>query len=221
MQNRIIIVCGHYGSGKTNVAVNLALQYKNMHPDADVALADIDIVNPYFRAADARDEMIAAGVRPIIPAFANSNVDIPSLPPELYSLFRSDTNTVSFLDVGGDDGAVVLGMYADQIREIGYEMLYVVSCYRPLTEDPAESAKLMHIIEDASHLKCTGIVNNSSIGSATTEEAVRASISYAHRCAAACNIPLYFTSYYESLLPGLHIPGEKLFSMKNVTKQMF
>ena len=225
MQNtansKITIVCGHYGSGKTNVAVNLALQYKNMHSDVDVALADIDIVNPYFRAADARDELTAAGVRPIIPEFANSNVDIPSLPPELYSLFRKDTNTVSFLDVGGDDGAVVLGMYADQIREIGYEMLYVVSCYRPLTEDPAEAANLMHVIEDASHLKCTGIVNNSSIGSDTKEEDVRASISYAHACAAACNIPLYFTSYYDSLLPELHIPGETLFPMKNVTKQMF
>ena len=54
--------------------------------------------------------------------------------------------------MGGDDGAVVLGMYADQICEIGYEMLYIVSCYRPLTEDPAEAANLMHIIEDASHL---------------------------------------------------------------------
>ena len=80
---KIIIVCGHYGSGKTNVAVNLALQYKSAHHDRDVALADVDIVNPYFRAADAAKQLSDAGVRPIIPAFANSNVDIPSLPAEL------------------------------------------------------------------------------------------------------------------------------------------
>ena len=220
-RNKITIVCGHYGSGKTNVAVNLALQYKSTHPETDVALADVDIVNPYFRAADAREDLTAAGVRPIIPAFANSNVDIPSLPPELYSLFREDTNTVSFIDVGGDDGAVALGMYAEQIQAVGYDMLYVVSCYRPLTEKPEEAADLMRIIESASHLRCTGIVNNSSIGAETTEEEIRASLPYAHTCAEACGIPLCFTSYYEALLPGLKIPGETLFPMKNVTKQMF
>ncbi len=218
---KIIIVCGHYGSGKTNVAVNLALQYKSAHHDRDVALADVDIVNPYFRAADAAKQLSDAGVRPIIPAFANSNVDIPSLPAELYSLFREDTDTIAFIDVGGDDGAVALGMYAEQIEKLGYEMLYVVSCYRPLTESPEEAAALMHVIEDASHLKCTGIVNNSSIGADTTEKELIASIAYAHACEAACGIPLCFTSYYEALLPGLNIPGEPLFPMKNVTKQMF
>lgn len=221
VSSKITIICGHYGSGKTNVAVNLALQYKNMHPNIDVALADIDIVNPYFRAADAQKELIRAGVRPIIPEFANSNVDIPSLPAELYSLFRHDTNTVSFIDVGGDDGAVALGMYADQIRETGYEMLYVISCYRPLTKTPQETAELMHIIENASHLKCTGIVNNSSVGSATTEKDLFDSLPYAHACEAVCKIPLYFTSYYKSLLPELNIPGEALFPMINVTKQIF
>lgn len=218
---KITIICGHYGSGKTNVAVNLALRYKSAYPMEDVALADVDIVNPYFRAADAAKQLSDAGVRPIIPAFANSNVDIPSLPPELYSLFREDTNTVSFIDVGGDDGAVALGMYAEQIQKVGYEMLYVVSCYRPLTENPAEAAALMQIIEEASHLKCTGIVNNSSIGIETTEKEIMDSISYAHACEDACGIPLCFTSYYEALLPGLKIPGEPLLPMKNVTKQMF
>ncbi len=220
-RRKITIVCGHYGSGKTNVAVNLALQYKSAHQDQDVALADVDIVNPYFRAADAAKQLSDAGVRPIIPAFANSNVDIPSLPAELYSLFREDTNTVSFIDVGGDDGAVALGMYAEQIQKVGYEMLYVVSCYRPLTQNPAEAAALMQVIEKASHLKCTGIVNNSSIGADTTEKEIIASIPYAHACEDACGIPLCFTSYYKALLPGLKIPGEPLLPMINVTKQMF
>ena len=220
-REKIIIVCGHYGSGKTNVAVNLALQYKKMHPNTDVALADMDIVNPYFRAADAAQELIDAGIRPVLPAYANSNVDIPSLPPELYSLFLPESETVSFIDVGGDDGAVALGMYADQIRACGYEMLYVVSCYRPLTETPEEAAELMRVIEEAARLKCTGIINNSSLGGETTAEIVAASIPYAHACADACGIPLLYTSYYEALLPDFALPGEALLPMNNVTKQMF
>lgn len=218
---KVTIVCGHYGSGKTNVAVNLALRYKMLHPTADVALADMDIVNPYFRAADAAAQLSAAGVRPVIPAYANSNVDIPSLPPELYSLFLPESDTVSFLDVGGDDGAVALGMYADQIRACGYEMLYVVSCYRPLTTTPEEAAELMRVIEESARLRCTGIINNSSLGAETTAEAVRASTPYAHACAQLCGIPLLYTSYYEALLPDFTIPGEALLPMKNVTKQMF
>ena len=220
-KNRIVIVCGHYGCGKTNVAVNLALGYKRSHPQLRTALADVDTVNPYFRAADAADCLLEAGVIPVIPEFANSNVDIPSLPAELYSLFRTNSEVTAFIDVGGDDGAVALGMYADDITACGYDMLYVVSRYRPMIESPEAAADLMGIIEEASHLKCTGIVNNSSIGAETTAEDITASIAYAEECARQCRLPLLFTSYYEKLIPDLSIPGQKLFPMKNVTRQMF
>ena len=218
---RIKIVCGHYGSGKTNVCVNLAFLYKKRYPDSRVALADVDTVNPYFRAADAAKELEDFGIHAIVPEFANTNVDIPSLPAELYSLFSRDSDVVSFIDVGGDDGACALGMYSDLIKECGYEMIYVVSKYRPLISDPQAAADLMHIIEEASHLKCTAVVNNSSIGRETTKEDIVSSLDYAHKVSEECKLPLLFTSYYEELLGDLNISGEKLFPMKNVTKQIF
>lgn len=220
-KNRIKIVCGHYGSGKTNVCVNLAMLYKNRFPDSKVALADVDTVNPYFRAADAAKELCEMGIHPIVPEFANTNVDIPSLPAELYTVFSSNSDTVAFIDVGGDDGAVALGMYSDLINECGYEMLYVVSCYRPLIADPAAAADLMHIIEDASHLKCTALVNNSSIGAETTKDDIVSSLPYAKECAKACELPLLFTSYIPDITGTIKITGENLFPMKNVTKQIF
>lgn len=217
----IKIVCGHYGSGKTNVCVNLAMLYKKRFPDSKVALADVDTVNPYFRAADAADELRSMGIRPIIPEFANTNVDIPSLPPELYGLFSKDTGTVSFIDVGGDDGAAALGMYSELIEECGYEMIYVISKYRPLISEPDAAADLMHIIEDASHLKCTAVVNNSSIGAETTKEDVLSSLCYAHEVCEKCGLPLLFTSYCEEFTGEIKLQGERFFPIKNVTKQIF
>lgn len=218
---RIKIVCGHYGSGKTNVCVNLAMKYKMENPSKVVALADVDTVNPYFRAADAAEDLIKLGIHPIIPQFANTNVDIPSLPAELYSVFSKDSDTVAFIDVGGDDGAVALGMYSHLIEECGYEMIYVISKYRPLTEEPEAAADLMRIIEDVSHLKCTAIVNNSSIGAETTREDVLNSLEYAHKVSELCSLPLLFTSYYEALMEEPKLDGENFFPMKNVTKQIF
>ena len=218
---KIKIICGHYGSGKTNVCVNLAMQYKKQHPTADVALADIDTVNPYFRAADNVSELRELGIRPIGPVFANTNVDIPSLPAELYSLFNESSDTVSFIDVGGDDGAAALGVYSELIEKCGYEMYYVVSCYRPLIEDPLAAADLMRIIEEVSHLKCTAVINNSSIGADTTKEDVIASLEYAERVSRECSLPLLFTSYYEDLMEIDDTDNHRFFPMKNVTKQLF
>ena len=227
--NGLTIVCGHYGSGKTNVAVNLAMQAKKSFPESEVAVADIDIVNPYFRTADAAERLRQSGVIPLIPEFANSNVDIPSLPQHLFRLFQTgSTERISFVDVGGDDGAVALGMYQKHIEEAGYAMLYVISMYRPLTADPAEAAVLMREIEEASRLRCTALVNNSSIGAETTAEDILASVEWAHACARACGLPLAFHSYYEALNPRLPeifkeagLGSEMLLPMENVTRKLF
>ncbi|HAZ19163.1 MAG TPA: hypothetical protein DCY75_03195, partial [Clostridiales bacterium] len=105
------IFCGHYGSGKTNISVNAVLAYKKEHPDEQVTLLDMDIVNPYFRASDNEQDIIQAGIRPISPLYAGSNVDIPALTSAVYSAFEDD---YAVFDVGGDDsGATVLGVYAD------------------------------------------------------------------------------------------------------------
>ncbi len=226
----ITVVCGHYGSGKTNVAVNLAIQLKTNHPSKIISVADVDIVNPYFRTADAKDFLTKAGVVPLIPEFANSNVDIPSLPHRLTSLFQGTMgeNECTVIDVGGDEGAVALGQYAKQLNALDYDMIYVVNQYRPLIADPRDAAELMKEIEAVCGLRCTGLVNNSSLGIETTAEDIIDSVEYAKECARLTGLPLLFHGYYEDLLPTLPesfrkagYESEPLFPMKNVTKKLF
>ncbi len=226
----ITIVCGHYGSGKTNVAVNLAVRCKTENPNLLVSCADVDIVNPYFRTADAKDLLAAAGVVPLIPEFANSNVDIPSLPHRLTSLRPENIGEKErlIIDVGGDEGAVALGMISRQLSEVDYDMIYVVNQYRPLTAEPRDAAALMGEIEAVSGFRCTAVVNNSSLGKETTAEDVLNSVEYAKECAALCGLPLLFHGYYPALLPDLSAifakagyGEEVLFPMDNVTKQLF
>lgn len=221
------IICGHYGSGKTNIAVNLALLAKKIFPEKKVHIADIDIVNPYFRTADARDILERSGVEALIPEFANTNVDIPSLPPKLISLFESKDD-ISIIDVGGDDGSVALGMYNMYIKRAGYEMYYVINMYRPLIADPADCYMCMKEIEEVSGLKCTRIINNSSLGAETTAKDIAASVEYAKKCAEVCSIPLDAHTYIPDIAPDTpHVfrsagyGDEPLFPMVGATKKLF
>ncbi len=184
---RLIIVAGHFGTGKTNVAVSLALA-----SGRGAVIIDLDTVNPYFRTADSVPELNAAGVRTIIPEYSNTNVDIPTLPPEIASVFVSDETAI--FDVGGDDGASALGVYERDIARVGYEMLYVINMYRPLIADPAEAVSLMREIESYSRLRFTGIVNNSNLGAGTTREVVEASLSYADEVSRLTGLPVVLTS---------------------------
>ena len=209
---RITILCGHYGTGKTNVAVNVALEMAKEH---SVTVADLDIVNPYFRTLDSADAFEAAGIRLICSKFANSNVDIPSLPPDLYALTDDKSRRV-VVDVGGDDsGAYVLGRLAPAIREEdSYEMLLVVNRFRPMTPDIPSTVEVMGEIEAASGLKFTGIVNNSNLGAETTIETVLSSLDYATDLAKATGLPLIATTVEESLYEQLTGQVDKLFPLQ-------
>ena len=125
---RVTLFSGHYGSGKTNIAVNYAMQMAR--DGLPVTIADLDIVNPYFRTKDSAEDLAAAGIRLISSAYANSNVDLPALPAELYAL-TNDKSRYAVLDVGGDDrGALALGRYAPAILEEGnYENIVVANFY--------------------------------------------------------------------------------------------
>lgn len=197
MKKKIIIVTGHYGSGKTNVSVNLALDFAKQ--GFKTALVDIDVVNPYFRAADNKKVLEQNGVRVIAPIFANTNLENPSLPPEIASVFVSDESRIIF-DVGGDDaGAIVLGGYAAKISALDYEMLYVVSKYRPLTSNAEDTAELLKEIEKVSKLKAMAIINNSSIGEQTTSEIVLNSVEYAKEVSRLLGLPIKYTTVLSSL----------------------
>lgn len=218
MNKKIIIVTGHYGSGKTNISVNLALNFAKQ--GLKTALVDIDVVNTYFRAADSKKILEENGIRVITPIFANTNLENPSLPPEIASVFMSDESRVIF-DVGGDDaGAIVLGGYAAKINALDYEMLYVISKYRPLTSNAEDTAALLKEIEKVSKLKATAIINNSSIGEQTTSEIVLNSVEYANEVAKLTNLPIKYTTVLSSLYHQLE--GIKnLLPIENYTKAIW
>lgn len=166
MDKRINIVTGHYGSGKTEFALNLAFLLKKSHDR--VYIVDLDIVNPYFRTVDAKRELEAVGIEVIASEYAGTNVDIPALPPEIMRVFNDRSAAVVF-DVGGDDaGAVALGGYKRYFENEPYEMLLVINTLRPMTAAADEIVKMLEDIEKASRLKVTGLVNNSNLAQLTT-----------------------------------------------------
>ena len=184
---RFTVVTGHYGSGKTNLSVNLALDLGEKY--AEVTLVDLDIVNPYFRSSDYTGLLSASGVRVISPTFAGTTLDAPSLPAAVGSAFESRGAVI--FDVGGDDaGATALGRFSRDIEPIDYDLLYVVNRYRNLTATPREAVELLREIEAASHLKATGVVNNSHLRSETTTATVLGSMGFARETADLAGLPL-------------------------------
>ena len=195
---RLTLFAGHYGSGKTNIAVNYALRLAG--EGKSVCIADLDIVNPYFRTKDSESELSAAGVSLVSPQYANSNVDLPALPAESYRLVR-DWSVYGIMDIGGDDrGAYALGRFVPAIKaEDDYRMAFVVNCYRPLTETVEDTVEIMREIEAACGLSFTCIVNNSNLGAETTAETVRASQSFIEELCRATGLALWMTTAEESV----------------------
>ena len=188
---RIIIVTGHYGCGKTNLAVNLALYFETL--GERVTVVDMDIVNPYFRSADFEREFEGKRIKLIAPNFANTLLDIPSLPREVDGAIEGDERLI--LDVGGDDaGAVVLGRYAKQIEQNGgASMIYLFSKYRPFTETADDVISHIGDIEVASRIKVTGLINSSNLGLETTAKDIEASFGYADEISEKTGLPVLAT----------------------------
>ncbi|MBR4123912.1 MAG: hypothetical protein IKT93_05790 [Clostridia bacterium] len=195
---RITLLCGHYGSGKTNVAINMAFLLKECYNN--VAIADLDIVNPYFRTKDSREELEQKEIKLICSEYAGTNVDIPALPAEIYSL-TDNKDIKAIIDVGGDDrGALALGRISPAIlEENDYECLLVINKFRPLTPDAESTVEVMREIEIAGKIKFTGIVNNSNLGEETTADDVLSSVSYANEVAAVTELPIKCTSVSNKL----------------------
>lgn len=168
MKKEIHIFTGHFGSGKTEVALNFALLEKSK--GKSVTIVDLDIVNPYFRTNDARELLCENGVKLIASDFASSNVDMPTMPLNILSAFNDEAEIVVF-DVGGDDdGAYALGRYKKYFSEYGYEMHLVVNTKRPLTRTAEDTAQIAERIEYASGLKITDIYNNTNLAELTDEK---------------------------------------------------
>ena len=210
---RITLLAGHYGSGKTNIAVNMAFELKKQFDN--VAVADIDIVNPYFRTKDSQQELEENGIKLICSEYANSNVDIPALPQEMYSVV-DNRDMMSVVDIGGDDrGAYALGRYSAAIvEENNYEMLFVINKYRPLTPDAQSTVEIMKEIEQAGKIPFTGIVNNSNLGNETTADDVLSSVEYANEISKLAGIPIVMTTVKEDLKAELDGKIKNVFALK-------
>ncbi len=195
---RITLFAGHYGSGKTNIAVNYALHLKDEYDK--VSIADLDIVNPYFRTKDSEAFLESRGIHLISSEYANSNVDVPALPAEAYAII-DDESVHAVIDVGGDDrGALALGRYSPSIiRQNDYEMLLVINKFRPLTPDCASTVAVMQEIETAAGMKFSGIINNSNLGDETTAEDIIGSVAYAQAISEASGLPIKMTTVKEDL----------------------
>ena len=210
---RLTLFAGHYGSGKTNIAVNYALQLAA--EGKAVCIADLDIVNPYFRTADSAKELAQAGVQLVSSAFANSNVDLPALPAEAYRLVQ-DKNTYAVMDIGGDDrGAYALGRYVPSIlEENNYRMIYVANCYRPLTRTPQEALEVMGEIEAACGLKFTDLVNNSNLGNETTAQTVLDSMDFIKELSAISGLPVYLHTAKSDVAQALQPAVDSVFPLQ-------
>ncbi len=190
---KITVITGHYGTGKTNFAVNMALDLASK--GEKVTIVDFDIVNPYFRTADFKELFAEKGVTLEAPMYANTSLDIPAISFDLERMAYEDGYLI--IDVGGDDaGAIGLGRYAEALNEYkdDLDMYYVINCYRYLTEAPEETLSLMYEIEQVSRMKHTGIVNNSNLGRETTAEIIEKSMEYAEKVAEAAGLPLIGTA---------------------------
>ena len=210
---RLTLFAGHYGSGKTNLALNYAVWLREK--GLSVTMADLDIVNPYFRTKDSEEALNKLGIELICSPFANSNLDVPAMPKEIYALV-DDHSQYGVLDIGGDDrGALALGRYAPEILSEGnYEMLFVINRSRPLTRTVDDTLSVMREIEAAGGVSFTAIVNNTNLGLSTTAQDVLDSVSYARGVSEASRRPIKMTSVKQELMPELQEKIDDLFPLR-------
>ena len=208
---RVTLFSGHYGSGKTNIAVNYAMKLNVL--GLPTAIADLDTVNPYFRTKDSETVLSKAGIRVISLPFANTNVDLPSLSSEVYSLVQQHRE-YAVLDIGGDDdGAYALGRFTPFIlEENNYDHFFVVNFFRPMTPDAESAAEYIADIEKACGIKFTGIVNNSNLGEETTAALIKSTFREADRLSELSDLPVAMTAAREDIAEELN--RADIFSLK-------
>ena len=166
--SRLKIIIGAYGSGKSEVSVNLALNMRKTNPDHKVLLADLDIVNPFYRSSDAAKVLEDNDIRLISPMYANSNVDAPVLSGEVYVIFDND-EYMGVFDIGGEDmGATILGSMKTRLDNTDAELIMAVNTRRPFTSTADEIIIMASELQEASKMKITGFINNTNILEQTT-----------------------------------------------------
>lgn len=170
LDHRLTIIIGAYGSGKSEIAVNMSLAQRKALPDKKLLIADLDIVNPFYRSSDCGAVLEEAGVRLITPLYAGSNVDAPVLTPEMYVIF-DDESYQGIFDIGGEDmGAIVLGSIKKRIENTDTAIYMAVNTLRPFTSDPEQIAIMTNELTAAAGFKIDGYLNNTNLLEETTSD---------------------------------------------------
>lgn len=207
--HRVSIITGHYGTGKTEFAVNLALQLAQQKPQ--VMLADLDIVNPYFRSRERKAVLEQAGIRLIASSQACTDADVPALPAELLTILENREVT-GVLDIGGDPvGARVLARFRDKIVSEDYQLIYVLNANRPEVRQADAAAEYLRAIESITGLTCTGIVNNTHLCGETTPSEVRKGAALAAQVSEKTAIPVLCHVALDRFTPELSDLSEPVF----------
>ena len=202
----VTVIVGHYGTGKTNLAINLAIDLARAGNAA--TLIDLDVVNPYFRASEQRVDLESEGVKLIAPVFAEAgtSLDVPSLTGRIVpAIEEASDDSVVIIDAGGDDvGATALGRFARYIAAKDYAMICVLNRYRNLVQDPEDALENLREIEEASHLKATGLISNAHMKAETAPSHIKEGLRYAHEVEALCGLPL--AAYTVPRIDGMTLP---------------
>lgn len=186
----IVIVVGNYGSGKTEISLNLAAERRLA--GLEVSIADLDLVNPYFRAREARKQLAALGIHVILPADKYLQADLPILSPMVGGLLRHPTG-LAILDVGGDKvGATVLASLGDAIKGHPFRMLQVINPLRPFTDSVVGCLRIKDEIEQASRMPVSGIVGNANLIDETTADVIYTGYDFVENVSRVCGLPLEF-----------------------------
>ncbi len=186
---RLVMIVGNYGSGKTEVAVNLCLQLAQA--GRRVQIADLDIVNPYFRCREARALMEQHGIRVVVPPGAQAWADLPIILPEIRGLLHPPEGTITIFDVGGDEaGARALASLRTSVGEGEYELWQVINAKRPFTDTVDGCLAMRHAIDDSSRLSITGLLVNAHLIDQTTTETVLDGWRLAQAVAAGASLPV-------------------------------
>lgn len=197
-ESRLLAIVGGYGAGKTEVAVNLALELADA--GAAVKLADLDLVNPYFRCREARELLEARGVQVVVPPGGLAFADLPIIVPQVDGMLRPPPGHLSLFDVGGDDaGALALSALAPRIAAVPHEVWLVLNARRPFGDTQEACAAMRAAIESASRLRVTGLVLNTHLGEETTPAVVLEGWQLGRRVAAHLALPVRAISLLEAL----------------------
>ena len=217
LDHRLTIIIGAYGSGKSEIAVNMSLAQRKALPDKKLLIADLDIVNPFYRSSDCASVLEDAGIRLVTPLYAGSNVDAPVLPPDMYVIF-DDESYQGIFDIGGEDmGAIVLGSIKKRIENTDVAIYMAVNTLRPFTSEPDQIAVMTDELASAAGFKINGYLNNTNLLEETTPEIVAEGEKKILEASEITGIPLVANCVMEGVgIPAGLLQNQELFEMKRM-----